>query len=186
MENITAAELVDGMRIEHNGSKQQVDVYNVVKLAKGSVNWNGQLVNGDGTEHGFSAPDDFPLTLIRGGKQSIDITPQSLKTPEGAALVAAALKAWEYSTAEVARVAAVLLDEYDDGEDIKGAIRELREVIDIRSAAQDAFLRALAGRPEQVEQDISCKGCGASDVRNCRCEEEEDTDEVALRAEQMR
>jgi ABC-type proline/glycine betaine transport system substrate-binding protein len=89
----------------------------------------------------------------------IDLTPESLKTPEGAAKVQAAMEAWEATHADVANLATQFIndhgdriaewlkveDEWDDGEASQD-LTELRAAMDDRSRKQDAFLRAIAGR----------------------------------------
>jgi hypothetical protein len=94
------------------------------------------------------------LTITEVPQVTIDITPESLKTPEGAAKVAAALEAWQTAQAEVANQAATFVDEHggdflhvmqmygpacEDFRDLQGAIDEMAE-------RQHAFLVALAGR----------------------------------------
>ena len=91
--------------------------------------------------------------------EAIDLTPESLKTPEGQEKVARALRKFEDSHADVANRATQFLHDHgdylvglarsaDDGEayDIREEYDEVREAIRRRSEAQDNFLRALAGR----------------------------------------
>lgn len=85
---------------------------------------------------------------------TVDITPESLKTPEGAAKVAAAQNASEHETANVANLASQFIDLH--GDTIAFALRkagasthefrELRAAMRTREGLQNAFLRALAGR----------------------------------------
>ncbi len=85
---------------------------------------------------------------------TIDITPESLKTSEGAAKVTGALKAWEETHAEVANLAAQFVSTH--GADMLHCMEmyqdacedfwELRTAIEARAQKQDDFLRALANR----------------------------------------
>lgn len=87
---------------------------------------------------------------------AIDLTPESCKTPEGAAKVAAALEAWTHSQADLANAASAFLDAYEtemgdfesgeNGEDARQDYKELVKAADTMATAQDTFLRTLAGR----------------------------------------
>lgn len=89
-----------------------------------------------------------------GQPQYIDLTPESLKTPAGAAKVTAAMEAWEATHAEVANLATFFLNRHGDdiadcmemyGNAFHDDLRELREAMADRDQKQNAFLRALAG-----------------------------------------
>jgi hypothetical protein len=95
---------------------------------------------------------DEPVPTVVG---VIDITPEILKTPEGAAKVAKAMAEFEDATATVANESEAFLDSYS--EEIAGmargnnpemieAINDLNSAIENRRRKQEAFLRALAGR----------------------------------------
>ncbi|RZU28955.1 hypothetical protein [Edaphobacter modestus] len=84
-----------------------------------------------------------------------DLTPESVKTPEGAAKVDAALKAWEETHANVANEAGAFILRHEDaiakalsGEGYDSeCVEDLKEVCELirdRENKQEAFLRALA------------------------------------------
>jgi hypothetical protein len=76
--------------------------------------------------------------------ETIDITPVGCQTPEGNARVNAAMKAFEEAREEVARLATML---HKDGcFDDSSVFDELRAAIEERFEAENAFLRAVAGR----------------------------------------
>lgn len=87
-------------------------------------------------------------------EHTIDITPESMKTPEGAQRVNAALKEFEDSHADVANAATRFVREYGyvieqalkDDEPGAQDFAELRALMDERAKKQDNFLRALSGR----------------------------------------
>ena len=76
--------------------------------------------------------------------QTIDITPDSLKTPEGVAKVNAALETWHDTQATLANLAAQNFPHFDSLD--SDEIREMQDAIKAMHAAQEDFLRALAGR----------------------------------------
>ena len=78
--------------------------------------------------------------------ETIDITPESCKTPEGAAKVNDAMRALDNAIAEVANRAETVVQDYDNPDQIENSMRELRESVKARRDAQEAFLRAVAGR----------------------------------------
>jgi hypothetical protein len=88
---------------------------------------------------------------------TIDITPASLKTAAGAAAVDAAMSDWQTAQANVANKTQHFLDQHgasilaffrnDEMEAATEDTNELREVVEVMASKQDAFLRALAGRP---------------------------------------
>jgi hypothetical protein len=77
---ITAAELRDGMTIQHPGSGQVLTVSDVKDdgTATGGKHWTGKIKGGDGHAHSFNAPLNFPLYQV------IDNRPAPY-TPEDAA-----------------------------------------------------------------------------------------------------
>ena len=91
--------------------------------------------------------------------ETVDITPLGLKTPEGRARADAAMEVWNESTADVAEKAESFIATYKDtivqaakstapadGE-LLADLKELCDAITERTTKQDAFLRALAGKP---------------------------------------
>ncbi len=105
----------------------------------------------------FNDKNVYPVSLVRQLSTqtgTIDITPESVKTPEGAARVTKALKAWDETHAEVANLAAQFVDAHGAEvlhcmEMYEGAcedFRELRTAIEARARKQDEFLRVLAAR----------------------------------------
>lgn len=78
--------------------------------------------------------------------ETVDITPESLKTPEGIARVSKAMEEFSDETANVANLAHGLVRAYDHGEDLKEEMQDLRAAIAVRETKQDALLRAVAGR----------------------------------------
>lgn len=84
---------------------------------------------------------------------TIDITPESLKTPEGAEKVSKAMQEWQSAQAELANRAAEWLDNYGQAakkvlaeDDAIDELNELEELASTMITKADAFLRALAGR----------------------------------------
>lgn len=87
--------------------------------------------------------------------ETVDITPESLKTAEGRGKVATAVDEWEATHAEVANLATTFINAYgdliaralreDEGQGIAD-MDELREAMADRAKKQEAFLVALAGR----------------------------------------
>jgi hypothetical protein len=92
-------------------------------------------------------------TLQRELTQTIDITPAGCTTPEGNARVQAAQQEWDSATMVVANAAEQLVGNYREGllfhyrEDVRG----LKAAIAVRERAKEAFLRAVAGAPEQTK-----------------------------------
>ena len=86
---------------------------------------------------------------------SVDITPESMKTPEGRARVNAAMVRFTSATAEVANLAGALLEDWaselaiamngHDGE-FGADLDEVLRAIQSREEAQEEMLRAMAGR----------------------------------------
>lgn len=79
----------------------------------------------------------------------IDVTPEVLKTPEGAARVTKAMREFEDATAEVANAAELLIEFVDILDPYKEEWVALREAIANRRAKQEVFLRAMANQPER-------------------------------------
>lgn len=105
----------------------------------------------DADIHASQPPYDEDTTATG---EFIDLTPRGMTTLEGQLRVARAQKAFEDATAEVANLATQFLD--DAGpylsfptEDFGQAFNELEDAITFRRARQEAFLRAVAGAPEQ-------------------------------------
>ena len=75
---ITAADLRNGITIQHKGSGQSFTVHNVTHGSGDTVSWNGFLVGGDLHEHSFYAPASWPLELVADAPQpeTVDITPR--------------------------------------------------------------------------------------------------------------
>ena len=83
--------------------------------------------------------------------ETIDITPDSLKTPEGRERVSKAMESFTDSTAEVANYAQQFIDTWGDTIDsttpeASEDLSDLRTAASQRKDAQDAMLRAIAGR----------------------------------------
>jgi hypothetical protein len=83
--------------------------------------------------------------------KSVDITPESLKTPEGAAKVNKAAEHWHDTQANVANLSASFFREFSylvpaADEDATELVLEIQDAIKHMKTAQEAFLRALAGR----------------------------------------
>ncbi len=88
--------------------------------------------------------------------ETIDITPESLKTPDGIAKVNAAMEAYRESREAIAHLATVFVMQHKSevshglrkaGYDyILDDLRELVTAVDDRRKAEEAFLRAVAGR----------------------------------------
>lgn len=86
--------------------------------------------------------------------QTIDITPESCKTPEGAARVAKAMQEFEDSGAALANAAIEFFDSHEEDllhcmemyEGVRDDVHQIRALIGARRRKQDAFLRAVAGR----------------------------------------
>jgi hypothetical protein len=84
---------------------------------------------------------------IAKGLETIDLTPESLKTPEGAKRVADAQQEWDSATHQLANTLKEILDGYAYGEGFTGdEIHQLKALIGARDRKQEAFLRAVAGR----------------------------------------
>lgn len=67
MRTITAADLHDGMTVEHKGSHQHFTVCNVERKEPGITTWNGIAAGtNDDYLHSFNAPDSLPLGLVSG------------------------------------------------------------------------------------------------------------------------
>ncbi len=84
---ITAAELRDGMTIQHPGSGQVLTVSELKDdgTATGGKHWIGKIKGGDGHPHSFNAPLNFPLYQVQdaiatNGIQD-DLQPEPVKTP---------------------------------------------------------------------------------------------------------
>lgn len=77
--------------------------------------------------------------------ETVDITPESLKTAEGRGKVATAVDEFENATAEVANAATEMYDAWQRGE-TEEDWTQLAATIVRRKTAQEAMLRALAGR----------------------------------------
>ncbi len=83
---------------------------------------------------------------------TIDFTPPSLKHPETAAKVAAAMREFENASAEVANEASGFLDTWGTtilrgAPEIKDDLVDLLGTIHARREKQEAFLRALGAAP---------------------------------------
>ncbi len=86
--------------------------------------------------------------------ETVDIIPESLKSPEGAARVNAAVQDFEESTADVANLAAAFLDQWGiaislamrrESPEFAEDLNELQAAVRTRYERQETFLRALAG-----------------------------------------
>ncbi len=85
---------------------------------------------------------------------TIDITPESCKTAEGAARVQKAMQEFEDSNAALANAATEFFDTHEDDilhcmemyEGVAEDVHQVRALIGARRRKQDAFLRAVAGR----------------------------------------
>ena len=86
--------------------------------------------------------------------QTIDITPEALKTDAGRAKVAKALDEWQSAQAQTANAAASFLDEHAEDiaecmvmyEGVGEAVEELQRLAKTMRHKQETFLRAMAGR----------------------------------------
>lgn len=82
--------------------------------------------------------------------QVIDLTPRGMTTPEGCKRVVDAQKEWDGTAHEVVNQVARMIDSgqliYRDLHD-KYDWDQLVEAISLRAAAQEEFLRAVAGVP---------------------------------------
>jgi hypothetical protein len=91
---------------------------------------------------------DGPEELINPKREHIDITPESLRAPEGVAHVMKAQNEWDDATHNLANYLKNVVDDifYTDGDKIARAeyYSELQTLIGIREAKQEAFLKALA------------------------------------------
>jgi phosphoglycolate phosphatase-like HAD superfamily hydrolase len=104
----------------------------------------------------LSPEENAVIAELAAGPRTIDITPESLKTTEGAAAVAKALDEWNGSAHEVANAVQFWLDEFgaDVRQTLKAAgifdaledLHQITALVGARSRKQEAFLRALAGR----------------------------------------
>ena len=129
---------------------------------KASVNYS-ECVAGSPAQNGVCSdsecvchPSPDPALSTSNKTFTIDITPEGCKTPEGVEKVNTAMKAFQESREEVARLATLLVNQHKDdikrqlkvsGEDeALDAFRDLIEAVDTRLEAQDAFLRAVVGR----------------------------------------
>jgi len=85
----------------------------------------------------------------------IDMTPEGCKTPEGAAKVNEAIRAFEDSAAALANAAMEFFDTYEDDilrmtrdweiGSMKDDMADIRVMIQTRRKAQEEFLKSLAG-----------------------------------------
>lgn len=86
-------------------------------------------------------------------KTFIDLTPRGCTTPEGNARVQAAQQEWDSVTHQLANLLKELLDcgvtFNSDGKVDRDAIHQIQALIGARDRKQEAFLRAVAGVPEQ-------------------------------------
>jgi hypothetical protein len=124
--------------------------------------------------------------------ETIDITPESLKSPEDVARVNAAVKVFEDSGAEVANLATQFIEDWgtliwrEGTDETREDLDELKAAIARRATAQENFLRAMANQPPA---DRTRDDAGARDPRNDRDDsdrnEDEDDGEVHTLAEAM-
>jgi hypothetical protein len=83
---------------------------------------------------------------LAGGRETIDITPDSLKTPEGVARINRALNEFQNATAEVANEAEQILRMHDSGTIEAEDWQDFRAIVSRRHETQETFLRAIGGR----------------------------------------
>jgi len=81
----------------------------------------------------------------------IDMTPDSMKTPEGVAKVNAALEVWQSAQADMANASLHFFKEFGDlleqaSSEVREDLAEINEKGRVMLKAQEAFLRAVAGR----------------------------------------
>lgn len=100
---------------------------------------------------------DVAYTAPKPTGETIDLTPESLKTPEGAARVSKALDDWNNARVEFANAASRFISRH--GDEIRSMLRrlnedsayldceELEELNEAFTATQDGFLRAMANHP---------------------------------------
>ena len=80
--------------------------------------------------------------------RTVDITPVGMQTPEGAKNVQRTMDEWHRMKAELANEASTLIHTAGDmsAVEVREALLELQPLADKMAAAQEAFLRAVAGR----------------------------------------
>ena len=103
---------------------------------------------------------------IKKAVETIDITPEGCKTPEGAKRVNDAMNAFQESREEVARLATALFRnktyvmmrsvlEAQDEQEALDYLDSLSDAVEARLKAEEAFLRAIAGRISTLEKEVA-------------------------------
>ncbi|HEX5426541.1 MAG TPA: hypothetical protein VFW94_23540 [Candidatus Acidoferrales bacterium] len=119
----------------------------------GGVLWD---VNGN-TVGRWEVTDDAPAQPTT---EAIDLTPESLKTPDGIAKVNEAMRAFEDATVALANAATRFFDDWmsflrealkrygtdADRDGLTDDLHQIEALIGGRNRAQERFLRAVAGR----------------------------------------